>query len=73
MYTEWEEKLDDKEKDIAREQKKLFDQSLVENRKTWEKLNTKNDPNQALLQEMIWLEQMGVELCFDLHGAEANL
>lgn len=72
MYTEWEDQLDDKEKDIAREQKKLFDESLAENRKTWEKLNAKDDPNQALMQEMIWLEQMGVELCFDMHGAEAN-
>ena len=41
--------------------------ALAENRKEWKKKKST-----ALENEMTWLEYQGIDICFDMHGAEAN-
>lgn len=67
MFDEWEEALPEEEAHIAQEQRALFEQALTENRKAWNKKKST-----ALENEMIWLEEQGIGVCFDMHGAEAN-
>ena len=67
MYDEWEESLPEEDARIAQEQKALFEKALSENRKEWKKKKST-----ALENEATWLEYQGVDICFDMHGAEAN-
>ena len=67
MYDEWEESLSEEDEHIAQEQRELFETALAENRKEWKKKKST-----ALENEVTWLEYQGINICFDMHGAEAN-
>lgn len=58
MYEEWEDSLPEEDRHIAREQRALFETALKEYK-----------PG---LEKMLWIEAQGIDLCFDLHGAEAQ-
>ena len=69
MYTEWEDSLPGDDGEIASKQREIFEQALSENRAEWAQ---EYSELKALTQEARWLESIGVDLCFDLYGAEAN-
>ena len=69
MYTEWEDMLSDDDGETASEQREIFEQALSENRAEWAQ---EYSELKALTQEARWLESIGMDLCFDLYGAEAN-
>ena len=58
MYEEWEESLPEEEQHIAWEQRDIFEAALED-----------YEPG---LEKMQWLEALGIDLCFDLHGAESQ-
>ena len=61
MYEEWEDSLSDEDQPIAQAQKDLYEAALEE---------YKAGP---VLDEMHWIAAQGIDLCFDLHGAEAQM
>ena len=69
MYTEWEDSLPEDDGEIASKQREIFEQALSENLAEWAQ---EYSELKALTQEARWLESIGVDLCFDLYGAEAN-
>jgi hypothetical protein len=72
-YDEWEESLPDDEQHIAEEQKELFEQGWAEKQAELVKKHKGADKPKTLQAEADWLEELGIEHCFDLHGAEPNL
>ena len=68
MYDEWEKNVPSSQKHVAQEQRALFESSLEEKRKEWE-----TGSSHPLAEEALWLNEIGVGLCFDMHTAEANL
>lgn len=58
MYEEWEESLPEEEQHIAQEQRDIFEAAL--------------ESYEPGLEKMLWLEAQGVDLCFELHGAESQ-
>ncbi len=68
MYDEWEERLSEGEKPIAGQYKQEFLNALAQNRMTWNAAS--RDVTVVMRNEAEWLETMGVDLCFDLHGME---
>lgn len=71
MYGEWEASLPESDRHVAREQKQLFLDAYGENKQEWAR-DYGSGSVMALIQEMMWLDEMGVGLCFDLYGAEGN-
>ena len=70
-YDEWEES-DLPGADIAGEQKELFEQGWAEAEPDLAQANGGADTVKTLEAWANWLETTGIELCFDLHGAEQN-
>ena len=71
-YDEWEENLSEEEEHIAREQKDLFEQGWAEAEPDLAEANGGADTLKTLEAQAEWLETIGIEGCFDLHGAEPN-
>ena len=71
MYADWADRLGGADMSVASEQYDIFRAALEENTATW---NEEAEPgsNEAVLSRMNWLESIGVDLCFDLYGAEPN-
>ena len=67
MYLEWAEEPG--MESIAFEQLELYKEALVNEREVWQSQLSGND---VILSEMMWLDSVGVNLCFDLYGAEKN-
>ena len=72
LYKAWENSLKPSDRHIAREQRQIFEDSLARQREEWQRDVTASNPNAALVREALWLNEIGVGLCFDLHGAEGN-
>lgn len=71
MYGEWEASLPAEDRHIAREQKQSFHDAYSAQKQQWAR-DWGSGSVMALIQEMLWLDEMGAGLCFDLHGAEPN-
>ena len=71
-YDEWEESLPDDRQHIAQEQKELFEQGWAEKEKELAKKGGGKNKLKTLRLQADWLETIGIEECFDLHGAEPN-
>lgn len=71
MYADWADRLGGADASVASEQYEIFREALEENTEKW---NQEAEPgsNEAVLSRMNWLESIGVDLCFDLYGAEPN-
>ena len=71
MYADWADGLGGADVSVASEQYEIFRTALEENTAMW---NQEAEPgsNEAVLSRMNWLESIGVDLCFDLYGAEPN-
>lgn len=71
MYADWADKPGGADVSIASEQYEIFRKALEKNTAKW---NQEAEPgsNEAVLRRMNWLESIGVDLCFDLYGAEPN-
>ena len=71
MYADWADRLGGADMSVASEQYDIFRAALEENTAKW---NEEAEPgsNEELLNRMNWLESIGVDLCFDLYGAEPN-
>ena len=71
MYAEWADRLGGADVSVASEQYEIFRKALEENIAKW---NQEAEPgsNEVVLSRMKWLESIGVDLCFDLYGAEPN-
>ena len=72
MYDEWAENLPDEKQHIAEEQKELFEQGWEEIQPVLAKKGGGKSKLKTLRLEVEWLETIGIEECFDLHGAEPN-
>ena len=71
-YDEWAESLEPDQQITAQEQKDLFEQSWAEMEAELVKTCGGEDKLQTLTLQAQWLELSGIEVCFDLHGAEPN-
>lgn len=71
MYADWADRLGGADVNVASEQYEIFRTALEENTAMWNE-NAAAGSNEALLNRMKWLESIGVDLCFDLYGAEPN-
>lgn len=71
MYADWADRLGGADVNVASEQYEIFRTALEENTAMWNE-NAAAGSNEALLNQMKWLESIGVDLCFDLYGAEPN-
>ena len=71
-YDEWEESLPDDKQEIAAEQKELFEQGWAEKAPELAKKGGGAQKLKTLELQVDWLETIGIEACFDLHGAEPN-
>lgn len=71
MYADWADRLGGSDVNVASEQYEIFREALKENTAIW---NQEAEPgsNEAVLSRMNWLESIGVDLCFDLYGAEPS-
>ena len=71
MYADWADRLGGADVSVASEQYEIFRKALEENIAKW---NQEAEPgsNEVVLSRMKWLESIGVDLCFDLYGAEPN-
>ena len=71
MYADWADRLGGADMSVASEQYDIFRAALEENTAKW---NEEAEPgsNEAVLSRMNWLENISVDLCFDLYGAEPN-
>ena len=72
LYDEWEESLPDDQQHIAQEQRDIFEQGWEEIQPTLAKKGGGKSKLKTLRLEVEWLEAVGIEECFDLHGAEPN-
>ena len=68
MYDEWEQRSEE----VAQEQRELFEQGWAETEANLTDVNGRPDTVKTLEFKADWLENIGIELCFDLHGAEPN-
>ncbi len=72
IYDEWAESLEDEAADVAYEQKDNFEAGWAEAEPDLAQANGGADTVKTLEAWANWLETTGIELCFDLHGAEPN-
>ena len=72
IYDEWAESLEDEAADVAYEQKDNFEAGWAEVEPDLAQANGGADTVKTLEAWANWLETTGIELCFDLHGAEPN-
>lgn len=72
IYDEWEEMLPEDKEHIAQEQKELFEQGWAEAEPDLAEQNGGAGTLKTLQAQAKWLETIGIEECFDLHGAEPN-
>ena len=72
LYAEWEEILSEEDKHIAQEQLQIFEDAWARNEKSLARQGGGADTLKTLEKQVDWLENMGIEECFDLHGAEPN-
>ena len=71
MYADWADRLGGSDASVASEQYEIFRSALEENTAMWNKA-AGSGSNEVLYSRMKWLESIGVDLCFDLYGAEPN-
>ena len=71
MYADWSDRLGGADVSVASEQYKVFREALERNTARWNQ-ETEPGSNEGVLKRMKWLESVGVDLCFDLYGAEPN-
>ena len=71
MYADWADRLGGADVSVASEQYDIFRAALEENTAMWNQ-EAEPESNEAVLSRMNWLESIGVDLCFDLYGAEPN-
>ena len=71
-YDEWEKTLPDEKQHIAQEQKELFERGWAEKEPELAQANGGAEKIRTLEAQVEWLEALGIEGCFDLHGAEPN-
>lgn len=71
MYADWVDRLGGADVSVASEQYEIFRTALKENTAMWNE-GAEPGSNEAVLSRMTWLESIGVDLCFDLYGAEPN-
>ena len=71
MYADWADRLGHAEGNAADEQYNIFLAALNENTEMWNEQSAPGS-NEAALERMMWLDGVGVNLCFDLYGAEKN-
>lgn len=72
IYDEWAESPEDEAADVAYEQKELFEQGWAEAEPDLAEQNGGAEKIRTLEAQAEWLETVGIETCFDLHGAEPN-
>ena len=72
LYDEWADTASDDDVDIALEQKDLFEEGWAEAEPDLAEANGGSKTLKTLEAWANWLENIGIELCFDLHGAEPN-
>lgn len=72
IYDEWAESPEDEAADVAYEQKELFEQGWAEAEPDLAQHNGGAEKIRTLEAQAEWLETIGIETCFDLHGAEPN-
>ena len=68
LYDEWEQSDDE----VAQKQRDLFEQGWAEAEPDMAEAGGGRDTVKTLEQQVKWLENVGIELCFDMHGAEPN-
>ncbi len=71
MYADWADKLGGSDVSVASEQYEIFREAFKENTSIWNQ-EAESGSSEELLNRMKWLESIGVDLCFDLYGAEPN-
>ena len=71
MYAHWADRHGGADAGVASQQYEIFRAALEENTAIWNKAAASGS-NDALLSRMKWLESIGVDLCFDLYGAESQ-
>ena len=72
MYDEWEQNLSPEEEHVAQEQRELFQESWEKTEAELAQANGGPEKLKTLQAQADWLETIGIEHCFDLHGAEPN-
>ena len=72
IYDEWAESLEDEAADVAYEQKDNFEAGWAEAEPDLAEQNGGAEKIRTLEAQAEWLETVGIETCFDLHGAEPN-
>ena len=68
LYDEWEQDSEE----VAQRQRELFEQGWAEREAELTDAGGRPDTVKTLEFKADWLETIGIELCFDLHGAEPN-
>ena len=61
MYRQWEEEAPQAQKKIARQQRTIFEEAL-----------SREEKERTRTELALYLTHLGVDLCFDLYGAEPN-
>lgn len=72
MYEEWEEALGYADNNVAASQYDNFLLTLDDQIAQWSEIYGGHLALGTLQNEMKWLESIGVDLCFDMYGAEPN-
>lgn len=68
LYDEWEQESEE----VAQKQRELFEQGWAETQANLTDVLGRPDTVKTLEFKADWLETIGIELCFDMHGAEPN-
>lgn len=71
MYSDWAQRDDRGAESAAGEQYAIFRAALDENAAIWNE-RCGEGSSRAAVEQMMWLEKTGVDLCYDLYGAEPN-
>ena len=71
MYADWSDRDGGADEGVASKQYDIFRAALEENTAMWNK-TAASGSCEAVINRMKWLESIGVDLCFDLYGAEPN-
>lgn len=68
LYDEWEQE----DEETAQKQREIFEQGWAETEANLTDAKGRPDSVKTLEFKADWLETAGIEMCFDLHGAEPN-
>ncbi len=70
MYDEWAAQLPRSQRKVAVQYRQDFLDDMARLRAEWQAQQPADQPNWALVQEANWLEEAGVQMCYDLYGME---